>query len=67
MLLAVLAAWVVAAVLTVVGWSVAGGERQPDDLWLLVVLLVIPGVIGLAVARGIGRWTASRRRDRAGS
>ncbi|MEO3769930.1 hypothetical protein [Micromonospora sp. B9E7] len=65
-LLAVLVAWVVAAALTMVGWSVAGGERQPDDLWLLVVLLAIPGLIGLAVAWGVGS-VASRRRNREGA
>jgi cation transporter-like permease len=64
-LLAVLAAWVVAAVLTVVGWSVAGGERQPDDLWLLVVLLALPGLIGLSVAWAIGAAASRRNREEA--
>ncbi|MGC4836091.1 hypothetical protein ACLQ3D_16480 [Micromonospora vinacea] len=58
-----LVAWAVAAVLTLIGWSTADGERQPDDLWLLVVLLAIPGLIGLAVAWGIGS-VASRQRNR---
>ncbi|MEV1154284.1 hypothetical protein AB0J27_02595 [Micromonospora chokoriensis] len=66
-MLVVLVAWVMAAVLTLIGWSAAGGEQQPEDLRLLVILLVIPGLIGLATAWGMGRWTASRRRDRAGS
>ncbi|WP_328650646.1 hypothetical protein OG598_20605 [Micromonospora sp. NBC_00330] len=66
-MLVVLVAWVVAAVLTLIGWSAAGGERQPEDLQLLVVLLIIPGLIGLATAWGTGRWTASRQRDREGS
>ncbi|MEU8219201.1 hypothetical protein AB0C47_25940 [Micromonospora taraxaci] len=65
-LLAVLIAWAVAAVLTLIGWSVADGERQPEDLWLLVVLLAVPGLIGLAVAWGIGS-VASRRRNREGT
>ncbi|MET8200353.1 hypothetical protein [Micromonospora taraxaci] len=64
-LLAVLTAWVVAAVLTVVGWSVAGGERQPEDLRLLVVLLAIPGLIGLSVAWGIGAAASRRNREEA--
>ncbi|MFG1651034.1 hypothetical protein ACGFIE_13980 [Micromonospora sp. NPDC049275] len=66
-LLVVLAAWAVGAVVALIGWTVAGGERQPDDLLLLVVLLAIPGLIGLAVAWGTGRLTASRERARAES
>ncbi|MEU7611969.1 hypothetical protein [Micromonospora sp. NPDC049204] len=66
-LLVVLAAWAVGAVVALIGWTVAGGERQPDDLRLLVVLLIIPGLIGLAVAWGTGRLTAWRQRDRTGS
>ncbi|MEU4471239.1 hypothetical protein [Micromonospora sp. NPDC023888] len=65
-LVVVLAAWAVAAAVALIGWLAAGGERQPDDLQLLVVLLVIPGLIGLAVAWGTGRLTAWRQRDRAG-
>ncbi|MEU8182168.1 hypothetical protein AB0B85_16060 [Micromonospora sp. NPDC049044] len=55
------------AVVALIGWAVADGERQPDDLGLLVVLLIIPGLIGLAVAWGTGRLVEWRQRDRAKS
>ncbi|MET8266599.1 hypothetical protein ACWD8I_01885 [Micromonospora arida] len=63
-ILAVVAVWVVAVVVTLVSWFAAGEDRNPDSAAALVLGVVLPGVVAVAIAYAMVHLLNRRRAKR---
>ncbi|MET8041766.1 hypothetical protein ABZU25_12990 [Micromonospora sp. NPDC005215] len=63
-ILAVVAVWAVAVVVSVITWLAAGEDRNPDSAIELVLGMVLPGVLAVAIAYALVHLRNRRRRSR---
>lgn len=63
-ILAVVAVWAVAVVITVITWLAAGEDRNPDSAVELVLGVALPGVVAVAIAYAVVHVRDRRRADR---
>ncbi|MFE9918598.1 hypothetical protein ACFYPG_25915 [Micromonospora sp. NPDC005553] len=63
-ILAVVAVWAVAVVVSLISWFAAGEDRNPDSAAALVLGLVLPGVVAVAIAYAVVRLLNRRRAER---
>ncbi|NYH45366.1 mannose/fructose/N-acetylgalactosamine-specific phosphotransferase system component IID [Micromonospora jinlongensis] len=63
-ILAVVAVWAVAVVVTVITWLAAGEDRNPDSAVELVLGMVLPGLLAVAIACAVVHLLNRRRADR---
>ncbi|MCZ7376430.1 hypothetical protein [Micromonospora sp. WMMC250] len=63
-IVAVVAVWAVAVVVTLISWFAAGEDRNPDSAAALVLGVALPGVVAVAIGYVAVRLLNRRRAGR---
>ncbi|MFG1842243.1 hypothetical protein ACGFH8_27905 [Micromonospora sp. NPDC049175] len=63
-ILAVVAVWAVAVVVTLITWFAAGEDRNPDSPVALVLGMALPGVLAVAIGYAVVHLLNRRHADR---